>query len=56
MSSKLQTALRKRFASPQEALRVLGLDTSLIEPRLANDKAEDKTFRQLLLALRAKTL
>jgi hypothetical protein len=50
--SKLIDAMRAKYKSPQQALKALGLDASLIEPRLACDE-EINGFRQLLLSLRA---
>jgi hypothetical protein len=51
--SKLLDALRTRFKTPQECVRALGLDVSLINgPTLAADEVETD-FRPLLLALRA---
>jgi hypothetical protein len=53
MSNKLLEALRKKYASPQAALRALGLDAALIEgPRLACD-ASDAPVRFLARALRS---
>lgn len=52
MRSKLIDELRRKYKSPQEALRKLGLDVSLIEPRLASDES-DVDLRPLLLALEA---
>lgn len=48
--SALTKALRKKYATPQAALRALGLDASLIEPRLARDEAI-QAFRPLVSAL-----
>ena len=57
MASKLQTALREKYPSPQAALRALGLDPSLIAgPRLASDEVEVKRFKPLLRALRTRKL
>jgi len=53
--SKLIDAMRAKYKSPQQALKALGLDTSLIEPRLACDE-EINGLRQLFFSLRAKRL
>lgn len=54
MASKLQTALRAKYPTPQAALRAMGLDPAILEgPRLACDEAETKRFKPLLRALRA---
>jgi hypothetical protein len=57
MTSKLQTALREKYSTPQAALRALGLDPAIIEgPRLACDEVKTNRFKQLLRALRARNL
>lgn len=48
----LATELRKKFATPQAAMRALGLSPSLIEPRLACDEDSGR-LKHLMLALRA---
>ena len=53
--TKLQEALRKKYGSPQAAIRALGLSVDLIEgPRMACDEAQTG-LRQMLVALRTKT-
>ena len=50
MPSRLLIALRRKYETPQEAIRALGLSPALIEPpRLAQD--EGNGFRQLYGAL-----
>jgi hypothetical protein len=52
--SKLVDELRKKYRSPRDALKALGLDESLIEgPRLANDAGRKDVNRTMVEALAA---
>jgi len=49
MSNKLTAALRRRFRSPAEAMKALGLDMSLLPPRkrkMAHDSGPNAQFRR----------